>query len=351
MYHLFVLNFIQQFSYLQQYLIIASFFFILLLFFYRWWCLLAFPISTFLVHWLIKRLSRSDQSPLKFFGYLYKYLLRKPSIPLTEQSRAILRETFTDEYKKYTKAIIGRYICIWYCPFISIDRDFLDELECLFLETFHQVSNRVQSLDIHEIIRLLINLAQKHVQQYLHAVDSYKKQHRQNRSSESEVEEFSRLIGFHPSLVKNDSHAYFKAIVELLVTEFLPEKVRVYSGSRPTRELLTQILVNSVFLRLFEEFSQPRMIYYLLTILLEDDEQKNNVEINEDSFISSTEISDQHSEQDSVELTDERSSQNNDLRKTPLEKIIYSATIITTDTAYNSMSGAAYTVYIIQVRN
>ena len=74
-------------------------------------------------------------------------------------------------------------------------------------------------------------------------------------------------------------------------------------------------------------------------------------EINEDSFISTTEISDQHSEQDSVELTDERSSQNDGHRKTPLEKIIYSATIITTDTAYNSMSGAAYTVYIIQVKD
>ena len=37
-------------------------------------------------------------------------------------------------------------------------------------------------------------------------------------------------------------------------------------------------------------------------------------------------------------------------RKARLERIIYSATIISTDTAFSSMSGAAYTVYIIQVR-
>ena len=347
--HFLLLNFIQRFSYLQQYLIITSFFFILLLFFYRWWCLILFPISTLLVHWIIKRLSRSDQSPLKFSGYLYKFLLRKPSIHPTEQSYAAVHQALEDEYKKYTKAIIGRYICIWYCPSISIDRDFLDELDCLFLEIIDRLSTRVQSLDIHQIIRLTINLGQKHVQQYLYAVDSYQRQHRQNRLSDSKVEEFSRIIGFHPALVANDAHAYFKAWVELLLTEFLPEKVQLYSVSRPIRELLTQILVNCVFLRLFEEFSQPRMIYYLLTILLEDDEQKKNAEKNENSFISSTEMSDQPNEQDSVDLTDEKSLLKDDNSRTPLEKIIYSATIISIDTAYNPMSGAGYTVYIIQV--
>ena len=345
MYHQLLFNFIRQFSYLQQYLIITSFFFIPLYIFQYWWCLIFVPLSTFLVHWLIKRLSRSNHTPIKSSGYLYKFF--RPTNHPTEASIEAVQKDLEEEYAKYIKSIIGRYICIWYNPFISTDQDFLDQLRDLLLESIHRVVDRLKTLDTHELFRLIINLQQKHVQQYLYAVDSYRKQHRQNRLSESAVEEFSRVIGFHPSLGRKDFHGYFRAFVELFLTEFLPEKVQIYSACRPAREILTQILVNCVFLPLFNEFSKPRMIYYLVTILLENDEQKNNADMDEDAFMPSTELGDQPNEQ---ELIDGRSFHTDENRQPPAEKIIYSATIISVDTAYNPMSGAAYTVYIIQVR-
>lgn len=347
MYHLLLFNFIRQFSYLQQYLILTSFFFIPLYIFQYWWCLIFLPLSTYLAHWCIKKLTHSHQPPIKSSGYLYKFLRSSP-LP-TDASIDTLPQDLEDEYIKYTKSIIGRYICIWYCPFISTDQDFLDQLQYLLLETIHRVRDRLITLDTHELFRLIINLQQKHVQQYLYAVDSYRKQHRLNRLSESPVEEFSRVIGFHPSLARNDFHGYFRAFVELFLTEFLPEHAQIYSSCRPVREILTQILVNCVFLRVFHEFSQPQMIYYLIAIVLENDEQKSNTEIDEDSYMSSTELADQSNEQEITDSINEEHFRIDEHHRSSVEKIIYSAMIISVDTAYNPMFGAAYTVYIIQV--
>jgi hypothetical protein len=63
---------------------------------------------------------------------------------------------------------------------------------------------------------------------------------------------------------------------------------------------------------------------------------------------------DTQNERESITSTDDligQSNQNDEQPVSRLERIIYSATIISIDTAYNPMSGAAYTVYIIQVRD
>ena len=61
--------------------------------------------------------------------------------------------------------------------------------------------------------------------------------------------------------------------------------MHIYSASRPCREFLGQLLVNCIFLQIFHRFSQPRMIYYLLVVILESEEQKKAVEMNEEFVI------------------------------------------------------------------
>jgi len=358
MYHRLLFNFLQRFSYLQQYLIILSLSLILLLIFHHWWCIFLLPLSTIFANLIIKRLSRNNQSPLKFSGYVYNLLIRKRSIkqddhiqkPLHPYEIQIAKECHT-----YIKTIIARYICVWYYPLISTDQDFPNDLIVIFNIILNRLNDRLKLLNTYDTIRLLINLKQKHIEQYLYTLDSYRKQRKQNRISKSLVEEFSQLIGFHSSIIKNDTHAYLKALVELLLTDLIPESFHIYSASRPGRELLTQILVNCIFLPLLNQFSKPRMIYYLLVILLETDEQKKAFETNENSLIKPSEIIDNQDEKEEcIPLTEnfrDQTNQDCDQPAPRLEKIIYSATIISCDTAYNSMSGAAYTVYIIQVIN
>ncbi len=354
MYHRFLLHFIQRFSYLQQYLIISSISLIFLFIFHYWWCIFLLPFSTILVNFTIKRLSRSNQSPLKFSGHLYNLLFRKRSNDTKGKAINTYETSIDKEYDIYVRTILARYICIWYYPLISTDPDFLNELRIIFTSILNRLNDRLSSLDIYDIIRQLIDLKQKHMEQYLYSLDSYRKQCKQNRISKSVDREFSQIIGYHNSIAKNDIHAYFKALVELLITELLPETIHLYSTSRPGREFLTEILVNCIFLSLFNQFSKPRMIYYLLVVLLESDEQKQAYEANENSLIIQPEMIDTQNERESITSTDDligQSNQNDEQPVSRLERIIYSATIISIDKAYNPMSGAAYTVYIIQVRD
>jgi hypothetical protein len=89
-------------------------------------------------------------------------------------------------------------------------------------------------------------------------------------------------------------------------------------------------------------------------ILLESEEQRKAYETNENSLIIQPEMVDTQNETESITLNGDFSEQSNQIeeqRASRLERIIYSATIISINTAYNPMSGAAYTVYIIQVRD
>lgn len=373
MYHRLLLNFIRRFSYLQQYLFVSTFSLILLIIFNRWWCIFLLPLSTILAIYTIKCLSRSNQSPLKISGKIYNRLLRKRSIkqddltqkllpsseaPLENESNEIIIENDPEvtplekECKKYFQTIIARYICVWYYPIVSTDQAFPKDLENIFKIITQSLIQRLKLLNTYDLIRHIINLKQKHIEQYLCTVDSYKKQRKHNRISQSIVEEFSQLIGFHSSIVKDDTHAYLRAIVELLVTSLVPENIYIYSDSRPGREFLAQMLVNIIFLPLLNVFSKPRMIYTLLIISLESEEQKKTYEMSENSKIEQTEIVDHQNEQQLNTLTKHFINQvrpNYERRESNFEKIIYTANIISCDTAYNSRSGSAYTVYIIEV--
>lgn len=367
MYYHVLLNFIRRFSYLQQYILILSLSLILFIIFNRWYYIFLLPLSTFLTKYLINRISRSNQSPLKFSGNIYKRLFRKQSIkkvkedePIVDDSNEIIiakdvQETpLEKEFRKYFQTIIARYICVWYYPLISTDQSFTKELENIFKIIIKNLIERFKILNIHDLIRLIINLKQKHLEQYLYTVDSFKKQRKHNRISQTIVEEFSQLIGLHSSINKNDIYAYLRAVVELLITSLIPENMYIYSDSRPGREFLTQILVNCIFVPLLNEFSKPQMLYRLFIILLESEEQKQSYELNEKSSSEQLEATDEHQhEQPTSILIKHFNNQNNqkfDRRESLFEKIIYSASIISCDKAYNAMSGAAYTVYIIEVR-
>ena len=354
MYHHLLLSFIQRFSFLQQYLIILSVSLILLLIFNQWWFILLLPFSTILANFAIKRLSRSNQPPLKIFGHIYKLLIRKRSFKQNDniQHTNSYESSIQKECDTYIRTIIARYVSVWYYPLISTDQEFPEDLIIIFNIILNRLNDRLKSLNTNDMIRLIINLKQTHMEQYLHALDSYRKQRKQTRLSKSLVEEFSQTIGFHRSIINDDSHAYLKALVELFLTDLIPESFHIYSGSHSGREFLTQIIVNCIFVPLLNQFSQPRMIYYLIVLLWETDEQKNNFETNDNSSIPQSETIIHQDEIEPVTLTEDFGDQLNhddERRSSLLERIIYSATIVSWDTAYNSMSGAAYTVYIIEV--
>ena len=215
----------------------------------------------------------------------------------------------------------------------------------------NRFNDRVKSLNIYGLSRLVINLLQSHVEQYLETLDSYRKQRKPNRISKSLGNEFAQRIGFHSALTKNDLHSYVKAVVELFLTDLLPESFELYAGSRTGREFLTQILTNSIFLPLFHQISQPKMIYYIIVLLWETDEQKRLFDSEESSLPAALERDPDPHDEEPARLTEDFGDQpvNGDHQEASLERVIYSATIHSTDLTYNSRSGAAYTVYTIQV--
>ena len=94
------------------------------------------------------------------------------------------------------------------------------------------------------------------------------------------------------------------------------------------------------------------MIYYLIVLLWETDEQKKLVEDTHENLFSTLSDGnpDPHEPTLPSEGTADRPNVDDQRRPSHLERIIYSATILSFELAYNSMSGAAYTVYLIQVR-
>ncbi|CAF2910667.1 unnamed protein product [Rotaria sp. Silwood2] len=355
--HRFLLYFIQRFSLFQQYLIILSVSLFLLVIFNHWWYILLLPLSTILANFAIKRLCRNNQSPLKFSGHIYNVLIRKRLYKQDDNTENTIHTcnsyetTIHKEYDTYIRTIIARYICVWYYPLISTDQEFPEDLMIIFHIILNRLNDQFKLLKSHDIIRLIINSKQKHMEEYLRAHDSYRKQRKPNRLSKSLVEEFSQINGFHRAIISNDIHAYIRALVELLLTNLIPESFQIYSGSRTGREFLTQIIVNCIFLPLFNQFSKPRMIYYLIILLWETEEEKKSFETNENSLIKQSKTNINENENGPVTLTEQLTDQQNhddEPRSTRLERIIYSATIISCDTAYDSMFGAAYTVYLIQ---
>ena len=355
MYRHLLLDFIQRFSFLQQYLIILTLSFVSLLIFRHWWYILLLPLSTILASVAIKRLSRRNQSPFRLSGHAYNLLIRKrsstpgddPNRPSHSYEAAIQKECDT-----YIRTIIARYISVWYYPLISTDQEFPEDLTIIFSVIVNRLNDRLKSLNSYDIIRLLINLKQQHMDQFLHALDSYNKQRKHNPTSKSVVEEFSQLIGFHRSIVKNDVHAYLKALVELFLTELVPESFHIYAGSHTGREFLTQLVVNCVFVPLLNQFSNPRMIYYVIVLLFESEEQQSAWKTNERPLSAPRKSRTNRREDQPALLREdfgERQDSTHERRASRLERIIYSVTIVSCETAFNARSGGAYTVYVMQV--
>lgn len=349
------LNFVQRFSFLQQYLIILSICLIFLVINNYVWCIFLLPLSTIIAYFIIKSLSRGTQKAIVFPGDLYEFYLRKRTIKSVDNEINALqtnKSSLEHEFDIYVRMIVALYISVWYYPHISTDQEFLDDLKGLFPMILNRVNDRLKSLNVYELIRRIIKLKQNHIEQYLQTLDSYKKQCRSNRISKNLVEEFSNRVGFHQCLIKNDIHTYLRAIVELLLTDLLPESFQFYSGSRAGRELLTQMLTNTIFLPLFHKFSQPKTIFFLIVTLWESDEEKKFYENQEHQ----TTISSNENECNSIEKETEKSNEefqhlneNQENQRRKFEQIIYSATIISADRSYDENSGAAYTDYIIQV--
>ncbi|CAF1419109.1 unnamed protein product [Adineta steineri] len=350
MYHHFLINLIQRFSFLQQYLIILSLSSVFLLIFNRWWCILLLPLSTIIANIVIKRLSHTNQSPLKISGYIYNIFIRKRTDDKISDTTHSFEISLQKECDTYIRIIIARYISVWYYPLISTDQEFPEDLIIIFDIILNRLNDRLKSLNSYDLIRRIINLKHKHMEQYLHASDSYRRQRRENRISKSVVEEFSQIIGFHRSIVNNDIHAYLKALSELFLTDLVPESFHVYSGSHTGKEFLTQIIVNCIFLPLFNTFSNPRMIYYLIVILFETEEQKNAIRMNEDSLIVQPTANINENEPPMLaEDPVDQPNHNDERRGSRLERIIYSATISSHEIAYNARTGAPYTAYVIQM--
>ena len=353
MLHHILFNFIQCFSFIQQYFIILSLSFIFVILFSHWWCIILLPLSTIIANLIIRRLSDNHSLPLKCSGYIYSFLIRRKrnhnrlkSINESNSYETLIQK----ECDVYIRTIIARYVGTWYYSFISTDQDFPQDLIIIFRIILHRLSDRLKIVKSYDIIRLIINLKQRHIEQYLRSSDLYRKQRKSTRISKSFIEEFSQTIGFHHAIVNNDIPAYLKALVELLLTDLLPESFHIYSVSKTGREFLTQIIVNCIFLPLLNQFSKPRMIYYMIILLWETEKQKTYFETNENSLRKQTKSTINPIQNEHIMNFYDQSNHNNETAITSLERVIYSATILSYDTLYDSMFGAPYTVYIIQVR-
>jgi len=350
MFHNLLLNILQRFSYLQQYLIVFLFALIPLILLNYWWCIILLPISTVSIKLFIQRLSNPNRRPWKFSGYLYKFLFRHRVNSQQKQIESI-ENSIDNELDEFVRTILDRYITIWYDT-ISPNQQFPHDIQTIFKDFIIRLQICLKGLNYHDLIRSIINRKCLHLEQYLRTIDSYRKQRRRNRLSNSVVEEFSRLIGLHPALARNDMHSYLKALVKLILTQFLPDSLYVYSTSRLGQEFLTQLLVNCIFQPLMREFSKPRTIYTLLILLLETEDERKNFQENENSFDEQTELNTELNGKQSKaqnDSFDDSSTSTDDRQTNGSEKIIYSATILSCETAYNSVSGAAYTAYIIHV--
>lgn len=353
----FLINSIQHFSLLQQYFIILLLSFIVLFIYNHFWYILILPLSTIFAHFTIKYISNDHRSPLKFSGNIYHLIVRKRKFQQNENIidnktnlSNINRTALHKECDTYIRTIIARYVDVWYYTAVSTDQEFPDDLMIIFHVIVNRFSDHFKSLKSYDLIRMIVNLQQQHVAQYLHAHDSYRKQRRVNRISRSLVEEFGQINGFHRSLVNNDIHAYLKALVELLLTDLIPESFHIYSASRTGREFITQILVNCIFLPLFKKFSKPRTLYYLLVLLWETEGQKKRFEIDETSLtIPLITVTSPPEPEKSIKPTIEPVKSNDEPASPNLEHIIYSATIASHEIAYDSTFGGAYTVYLIRV--
>ena len=206
-------------------------------------------------------------------------------------------------------------------------------------------------MNLQQFISRVFTLQNSHVSQYLKSVEYFRKNSKNNRIGETIEDEFGQYIGFHPALVKDDLHGYLKAIVELFLTDLLPTPFYIYSASRLGREFLSEVLIQAIVLRLFNRFSDPNMLYYLITILWETEEQKiyyENLKNHSASNLVSIDRSDSNISQE--ESGDQQHDNNFSAESISInEQIIYSATIIRAILTHDKVSGASYTEYIIQV--
>ena len=156
MYYHFLLHFIQQFSLLQQYLIILSLSFIILLVFRYWWCIFFLPVTTICASLAIKHLCRSGRPPFKISGYIYNLLFKANRNP--DHSSQCYEISIQKECDTYIRTIVARYICVWYYPLVSTDQEFPEDLMIIFNIILNRLNDRLKSLNSYDLTRLLVNL-------------------------------------------------------------------------------------------------------------------------------------------------------------------------------------------------
>ncbi|CAF1601286.1 unnamed protein product, partial [Didymodactylos carnosus] len=273
------------------------------------------------------------------------------------------------EYDSYIRTIIERYVNVWYYPLISTQQDFPYDLHLLISTMSNSIIERLKQLNAIELTTHLFRLQQHHMNNYLKTLDAYRVQRKTNRHHQqilSIEDQFEHNIGFHSAIRRrDDEYRYLRGIVELLFTQYLPDTFYAYS-SLACKEFIRQILVNSIFLPVIDTLSKPQMLYHLIIILWGTNEDK----LDEQQLEVKSKVKPKHEENSNDECPSE---DNNELfqsideqttnsttmdikthalenhRPLSCEHIIYSADLVSCERAYDSISGAPYTIYVIHV--
>lgn len=347
----FNLNYVQSFSYLQQYLIICSSISLISVWFGSVWCSIFLPVGSLFGFVLVKKGISLDKglsiSLFDFYNSFVEWREKQKREQSSAENDAVFAERLKAEREIFVEKICEKYF-FWYKKFLSEDERFPTELKAIFRSIFERLEFRLKNIELSDATRRIFKLKTFHVEHCLKSFDLFNRQRKFQRTSENVEEEFSANFSFHWSISKNDPNSHIKAIVDFILTDLLPERFLLFS-TPPARELITEILTNALFLPLVYRFSQPENVFFLIATIFENEQQRKIEESLDEDFPfsrtdfqqTSTQISD-----DPLDKNDEKFVSNNGNQ----QRIIFQAKITGNSNVSDEFSGANFTVYLIEVR-
>ena len=182
------------------------------------------------------------------------------------------------ELSRCMEYVFRDFVQSWYAH-ISDEPEFLDEAELILGETSLLIVDRVQNIDIHNIVADYVNLIRKHIVDYqeatkhLHIQPNFR--HKKDRTKEFKkvknvVESFSRLGKCHLA-VKNGGElelAYLRMLAESMVKVLMPDKLYRCPAAK---DLILEILTCQVLQKLVDMFSRPDFLHKVMVLVLSDE--------------------------------------------------------------------------------
>ncbi|CAH1774884.1 unnamed protein product [Owenia fusiformis] len=200
-----------------------------------------------------------------------------------------------NEISTFLDLVIRDFVYSWYHTF-SKDQECMDSVHELIEEITLSIKDRLEKLNIDQVVKLYIDLYRQHLAKYQIAVLLYKKQPTFNRKSDpkaqnkklkSIIHAFESKYKFHIALVDRENEIdYIRSIVQMIFTILLPHDLQSCTAGR---KLLEEILTCNVMLPLVEMLSQPDELNQIVIKILSDDKEQNKEQISIESSVSTLE--------------------------------------------------------------